>query len=404
MRRSHLFAAGALLVVWTAFVGWMFRREVHAERERTFAVALHHSRGLFYQIVDMRSWNADHGGVYVDADESTPPNPYLTHPKRDETTVSGRKLTMVNPAYMLRQIAEITRERRGTALHLTSLRPLRPQNAPDPWERGALEAFEGGARERAEFTTDEAGRALFRYMAPLGVETSCLECHAAQGYELGQIRGGISISFAAGRFERDLEGFRRRAGLALGALWLLGAALIAAVTAAFHQKLRLNRRLAELALEDPLTGLLNRRGFMEIGERQLQVSRRAGRPALVLFADLDGMKEINDRYGHHAGDAALRRAAGVLRAALRSSDIVSRHAGDEFVALCPDAGAEDAPGMLEAIRRRGAEANASAGGPWSVALSVGVAAGGPASPLGLEDLIRAADADMYRRKGAARPV
>ena len=403
VKRAHLALAALLLLLWTLFLGTMFRREASLDEERILGIALSQARALFNQVVDVRDWNALHGGVYVPITEKTPPNPWLDVPNRDETTLSGRRLTLLNPAYMTRQLAEITRQRRGIRLHLTSLTPLRPENKPELWEAEALGAFDKGEVEQVEFALDASGREIFRYMAPLPVEEPCLACHAKQGYRVGQVRGGISITYPSELLAASRLGFRRKALLASVVLWLLGAGLIGAVTVAYHQKNLMVRRMRELALVDELTGLHNRRGFRLLAEQQLQIARRNERPELLLFVDLDGMKRINDERGHEAGDAALRQTAAVLRAAFRSSDIIARLGGDEFVVLCPGTGPEAAATLLEGLARRVADANVAATTPWRLSLSVGRAVFDARQPVTLDELIHQADAAMYAEKQGKQP-
>jgi diguanylate cyclase (GGDEF)-like protein len=403
MRRNHIALAAILLILWTAFLGFMYRRETALSENRLKDIALSQARALFNQVVDVRDWNARHGGVYVPVTPETPPNPWLDVPYRDETTLSGRHLTLVNPAYMTRQLAELTRQRRGIELHLTSRTPLRPGNAPTPWERAALESFERGAVEHVDFTLDAGGHEIFRYMAPLPVEASCLPCHQKQGYRIGEVRGGISVSYPSDLLAASRGAFRRNVVLASVVLWLLGAGLVIAVIAAYHQKNLLVARLRELALVDDLTGLHNRRGFLMLAGNQLQIARRTGRPDLLLFIDLDGMKRINDEMGHDAGDAALRRTAAVLHAAFRTSDIIARLGGDEFIVLCPNTGPDAAPMLLEGLERHVGDANAGAAVPWRLSLSAGFAAFDPQHPVTLDELVHAADAAMYASKQGKQP-
>ncbi len=97
---------------------------------------------VFEKDVIYRRWNADHGGVYVPVTQKTKPNPYLDDLERDIITPLGKKLTKVNPAYMTRQVHELALKSNGVRGHITSLNPIRPANAPDPWETQALKAFE----------------------------------------------------------------------------------------------------------------------------------------------------------------------------------------------------------------------------------------------------------------------
>ncbi len=151
------------------------------------------ARTAYEKDVLYRFWNSSHGLVYVPVSTETPPNPYLEVPERDIATPSGTPLTLMNPAYMTRQANELGRKRLGIYGHLTSLMPLRPANAPDEWEKKALLAFEQGVEETSNIDEFQ-GKQVMRLMRPLLVEEECIECHAQQGYKVGEIRGGISVS------------------------------------------------------------------------------------------------------------------------------------------------------------------------------------------------------------------
>ena len=113
---------------------------------------------------------------------------------------------------------------------------------------------------------------------------------------------------------------------------------------------RVGTRLVELAALDGLTGTLNRSAFEPVMQRELQRARRHGRRFAIGYLDIDELKLTNDRYGHARGDEAIRAVAQRLASALRKSDVVARHAGDEFVVLMPEASAADAVKRLDAIR------------------------------------------------------
>ncbi|MHC4441077.1 MAG: PAS domain S-box protein [Planctomycetota bacterium] len=167
---------------------------------------------------------AGHGGVYVPVTEQTPPNPKLSHiAKRDITTPSGRRLTLINPAYMTRQVHELGAKQYGLRGHITSLNPSRPENFPDAWETEALKAFEGGVTEVSKVSEID-GHKYMRMMRPVITEEACLKCHASQGYKLGDIRGGISVSIPM----QPLWAIAREHTITIlvgsGLLWLLGLA------------------------------------------------------------------------------------------------------------------------------------------------------------------------------------
>lgn len=182
----------------------------------------HQARAFFQQIVTTRSWNARHGGVYVPVTSETQPNPYLKDPNRDVVTENGMKLTKVNPAFMTRQIAEIAAQENLVIFHITSTNPIRPGNAPAQWEIIALERFQKGLNDASELVENGSGEKTFRYMAPLWVEKSCLKCHATQGYQEGDLRGGISVTIDAEPMLLSLQKEISSTAIAYGFIWLIG--------------------------------------------------------------------------------------------------------------------------------------------------------------------------------------
>jgi diguanylate cyclase (GGDEF)-like protein len=162
-----------------------------------------------------------------------------------------------------------------------------------------------------------------------------------------------------------------------------------------------SRLLAEaraLSIRDELTGLYNRRGFLGAAEQQLKTAGRLNEPVLLLFADVDGMKECNDAYGHAQGDRLLRQAARTLGRTFRESDILARLGGDEFAILSLASGLEDSRAIVERLQRNIDEENASGAHPVPLSMSVGLAYSDPASVTRLDDLMAQADAWMYGHK------
>ena len=183
------------------------------------------ARSHFEKDVLFRSWAAQHGGVYVPPTAATPPNPYLKDlPDRDVETSHGKDLTLVNPAYMTRQVYELAGERLGVRGHITSLKPVRPENRADEWETKALQSFEQGEAESST-KMDIDGQSFVRLMRPLLTETGCLACHGRYGYKVGQVIGGISITVPLAPYADILKEEKLRLliwHLAIGVLGLLG--------------------------------------------------------------------------------------------------------------------------------------------------------------------------------------
>jgi two-component system NtrC family sensor kinase len=183
----------ALVILWIIAVTVSLVWNLHVEKNNQAIIAMEGARAFFKQVVLTRTWNAEHGGVYVRITDQVKPNPYLKIPFRDAETKNNTKLTTINPAFMTRQIAEIAARTTGVQFNITSLKPIRPLNKADSWERTALNSFENGEKEFGDYVFNSLGEKVYRYMAPLFVEQECLKCHAVQGYKLGDIRGGISV-------------------------------------------------------------------------------------------------------------------------------------------------------------------------------------------------------------------
>jgi signal transduction histidine kinase/ActR/RegA family two-component response regulator len=186
--------------VLTLCAGWAILVAVscllfaRAEEQRMVEVALSIARSSHDKDLAYRMWNSMHGGVYVPVTEKTQPNPYLEAPDRDVTTTGGLRLTMVNPAYMTRQVHELSKEHFGIKGHITSLTPIRPANAPDEWEAKALNRILAQRLTEYHEVLEESGQQSLRYIKPLLTAEPCLKCHAKQGYKVGDIRGGIGVT------------------------------------------------------------------------------------------------------------------------------------------------------------------------------------------------------------------
>lgn len=240
--------------VWTLMVVASFLWFSYQQNKNNYEIAKAVARIAFQKDSIYRKWAATHGGVYVPVTPETPPNPYLANlPERDISTPSGKLLTLVNPAYMTRQVFELaTKEENFVRGHITSLNPLRHENAPDEWEQKALKSFESGNREASEVQVVN-GQVFLRLMRPFFTEQPCLKCHAAQGYKIGNVRGGISVSVPMSLFS-PYSG-RLSAGTAFThfIIWVLGvctvnfsAGKLSRSSAALHeQNLLLENEISE---------------------------------------------------------------------------------------------------------------------------------------------------------------
>jgi len=282
-----------LLVIWAVAVAFSLNSQIEQIRQQTTAVAIEGARNMFRMVLLTRNWNASHGGIYVPVTERTQPNPYLDVPHRDVTTTDGMELTMVNPAYMTRLIAEMAESASGAVFRLTSQRPIRPENKPDHWEHRALEAFEQGLKEFSGIEASPEGDML-RYMAPLKVQESCLQCHRKQGYKVGDIRGGISVSQRNAPIEAAVQASWRKVLLTHGMVFML------VLIAGWLMLEMLRRRWLELGdkiqeLQDAQSQLLQSEKMAAIGQLAAGVAHEINNPVGFVSSNLGSLKNYSEK-------------------------------------------------------------------------------------------------------------
>ncbi len=389
-----------LMAILAVFIGIVIRNKALIEQEIEARARSH-----FENIVLMRRWIAQYGGVYVEKTPGVISNPYLKNP--DITEMSGKVYTRKNPALMTREVSELAAKAGMFTFHITSLKPLNPHNVADGFESGALRSFEAGEKE-AMGRESEGDNVFFRYMAPLFVEKSCLACHAEQGYSEGQVRGGISVRFDITQAEYALT----RSNIAIVVLGLVLAALLLGLIYLFVLRLMRKlkaamRRIEDMAVTDELTGLYNRRHLFTRLREEHPRAVRYGSPLACIMADIDFFKKINDCHGHQSGDAVLREVAGILKSSSRQSDVTGRYGGEEFLVVLPGTTLEGARAAAEKIRKQveGHFFMSPSGEAIPVTLSLGCAAfepGQEAEPPDEDRLLSRADQCLYRAKANGR--
>ena len=192
--------------------------------------------------------------------------------------------------------------------------------------------------------------------------------------------------------------------LALSPMRIHGLAGVGVVATDLTEHYRVQEELRSLSLADDLTGLFNRRGFLAVAQQQLKFVQRLKGTFLLMFADVDGMKEINDRFGHVEGDRALRDVADALRKTFREADTIARLGGDEFTVLAMAAPGVDSELLAHRLQRHLDAQNASGRRLYDLSLSVGVIPFDAATPEPIADLLARADALMYESKRRKRCV
>jgi PAS domain S-box-containing protein len=242
-----------LVLLWTGCIVTSLAWNLYEQREKILKIARNSAEITFENDILYRRWAAKQGGVYVPISEHTPPNPFLRVPNRDITTSSGLFLTLVNPAYMARQVNQMSTDIHGSQGHITSLNPIHPENSPDPWETAALKSFEKSIKEISS-VEKMAGEQYMRLMRPFIAEKACLKCHASQGYKEGDIRGGISVSVPLAPLWAIEKPLIAKISLAHLLLWLVGIGGIVISKKGLEREI-LSREKAEAVLSESVNTL-----------------------------------------------------------------------------------------------------------------------------------------------------
>jgi hypothetical protein len=280
---------------WTLLLVALFIWNIAGERRHIMELAEYQARAFYQQILATRSWNSAHGGVFVPVGPAAAPNMHLPREDRVLTTAAGDTLARINPAYMTRQIADIASHSVGVHFRITSLAPIRPENAPDVWEGESLAALIPGA-DHFELVPGSPGNDQFRFMAPLVTEESCRTCHP--GDALGSIRGGISVSIPAAPLVASRDRNQRSLATAYGIIWFVGLLGIGGSTFEINRRREkaeaLNRMksrfLANMShdMRTPLTGIIG------LSERMLRetLGPKATRYARLIAHSAGSLLEI----------------------------------------------------------------------------------------------------------------
>lgn len=322
----------AALIAVFFFLAEQHERLIMAQIERE-------ARVLFRQVVITRAWIADHGGVFIEKLPDMKRSPYL---KDDEISDrSGRKYLLKTPAMITKELSRYAEDQGLYWFHITSLKLTNPENAPDEFERKALERFEKNEANEL-FTVERTDKKPFlRYIAPLYIEEGCLRCHAHQGYRIGNVRGAISITLPIEKTYAEIGQNRRDMAIA-GVLTVL---MLAGVLFIMIRKLVLTptRRL-QSSIKAFSDGRYEQGGVVATGDEFEELSR-----SFAEMADTIGSyhTSLNEKILAATRDLAETNAklqdANVLlhEADMRKSDFVARASHELRTPLTSIKGAMD---------------------------------------------------------------
>ncbi|MDT8440317.1 MAG: DUF3365 domain-containing protein [Desulfuromonadales bacterium] len=277
-------------------------------RQATVQEVLHEARSYYLLNVHYRSWNADLGGVYVPVDK-VEPNPYMAHhPRRDVTLTDGTTLTLVNPAYMTRMVLQRVQADPHVTIEsrLIGFQPINPENDPSGWEVAALHEMEKSRGDYVRVSRVD-NRDLLHYLGPLLMDESCLDCHEAHGYHVGDLRGAISLTLPVDH-AHTMNELVRQLAVVLLTLWSLFAV--------FWVRLSRKRCEQELALQESqaqMQLLLDSAAEAIVGIDMEGICRFCNRASLEILGMPDESQligaQLHDRIHDHGDDEPLAQKA-----------------------------------------------------------------------------------------------
>ncbi len=244
--KRSLWIATAL---WTVASGLFFLREVNLIKSSTSKLAIIKARTHIDREMVLRFQAVSHGGVYVPVGDGIEPSLFLSYlEERDIITPSGVKLTLMTPASEKSAALGSSDNPLRLTSHLSSLNPLNPANTPDSWERKGLNMFTKGSQELLEFTDIDKEPHL-RLMLPLILEPACIRCHASQGYSVGDVKGGVSVSLPMRSFSGQEVNSIITQGTTHALIWVLGLVGVAIGAKGIIRQIK-RREKAETSLDN----------------------------------------------------------------------------------------------------------------------------------------------------------
>jgi diguanylate cyclase (GGDEF)-like protein len=326
---------------------------------------------LFNNIVTMRKWSSDHGAIFVKSHDGITPNPYLED--NHTYTKDNELLIKINPAWMTRQLSEMSNKKENFYFKITSLDPVNPINIPDDFEKKALKDLIKDKNKKF-YTNMENDR--YNLLGPLIVEPSCLKCHSNQNYEVGDIMGGLRISIPMDNYIENTQILDTKTNFLYIITFFTSIVFILiitfTITSIYSRELNIlklnrtlerkvksrtkelsdaNKKLLEISTIDYLTNISNRRHFFEIGTKYFHITQRENNDLTIIAIDIDFFKKINDTYGHNIGDEILKFITNIINKDIRKSDIFARTGGEEFSILLNNTDEKKAYIFAEKIRK-----------------------------------------------------
>ena len=220
--RNLLILSLAAIVSWTLVVGLLLWNAIKAEHKHMLEMAKNEAMTHLNRDLALYNWLARRGGIYIEMGKDIVPNPYLAQlPERDIESLSGRRFTLGNHAYLLHQTMQEFDDLYGIKGRVASLHPMNPENTADAWEARALQHFTHEFDSVSEITNVNDVPHL-RYLQAFKTQRGCLKCHADQGYREGDVQGGIGVMVPLTPYLESEREQVRELILSYSGIWLFG--------------------------------------------------------------------------------------------------------------------------------------------------------------------------------------
>jgi diguanylate cyclase (GGDEF)-like protein/PAS domain S-box-containing protein len=220
---SHQKKTMIFMALWTLLIGLSLLWNLDNIQQQNMEQAYASARANLNKDITLRRWATSHGGVYVPITETQESVPWLSHiPGRDVVTTEGKKLTLLNPASMLRQMMDAYATEYGVRGRITGLRYLNPANKPDEWEKIQLEAFDKGTAKEIWSVANIDGKPYLRHLRAMYMEPGCDKCHAILGYKDGDMRGATGLNLPLESYYARIDKAQFQMTLSHTFIWALG--------------------------------------------------------------------------------------------------------------------------------------------------------------------------------------
>lgn len=250
LKRRSLYATALICLAWSVAITTSLVWNIKNEYSSSHEIALTAARANFFKDQSLRFWASQKGGIYVTPSARTQPSPYLAHlPDRDLTATNGRKLTLMNPNFMMREVMEDYAELYGVKGRIVGIVTLNPKNRADPWEEKAIRAFTAGTSSEMIENADINGKPFLRMIRPMMMTEDCMKCHGHLGFKVGDVRGAVGVSIPLEEYLANASTAAKTLTTTHAAIWLLGlSGILLASRRSWQNTQALNQSMGELEL------------------------------------------------------------------------------------------------------------------------------------------------------------